>query len=57
VEEGDEEDDDEESSPREIFPRPGIVAELGRGVAPTRGLKIEGPLSDSMLVKDGMMVP
>lgn len=56
-EEGEEEDDDEESSPREIFPRPGIVVELDRGVAPTSGLKTEATLSGSMLVKGGITVP
>ena len=56
-EEGDGEDDDEESSPREIFPRPGMVVELDRGVAPTNGLKTEGTFSGSMLVNGGMTVP
>jgi hypothetical protein len=57
MEEGDEEDDEEECSAREIFSRLGIVAELGRGVAPINGLKTEGTLSCRMLVKDGMRVP
>ena len=56
-EEGDEEEDDEENSSRVIFPRPGIVVELDRGVAPTNGLKTEGTFSDSMLAKGGMTAP
>ena len=40
-----------------IPPRPGIVVELDRGVAPINGLKTEGTFSDSMLAKGGMTVP
>jgi len=56
-EEGDEEEDDEEMSPRVIPPRPGMVVELDRGVAPISGLKTEGTFSESMLAKGGMTVP
>lgn len=56
VEEG-EEEEEEDSSPREIFPRPGMVVELDRGVAPINGLRTDGTFSCSMLVKDGMTVP
>ena len=38
------------------MPRPGMVVELDRGVAPTKGLNT-GTLSDSILVRDGMTVP
>ena len=52
--EGDDEEGDGESLPREIMPRPGMVVELDRGVAPTNGLT--GTFSDSILVRDGMTV-
>lgn len=55
-EEGEEEDDDEESSPRETLSN-GMVAELGRGVAPIKGLRTEGTFSCSILFKDGRTAP
>lgn len=57
LEEGDEDDDDEESSPRETLSTFGIVDELGRGVAPIKGLRMHGMLSCNTLVKDGARVP